>query len=70
MNLVWAILITTAVTAVAIACILLVRRGAPEGSYFQDGDRAASRVAIVLLGYVMFFGTAIWIATFPVSVAI
>ena len=30
----------------------------------------SSRVAILVLGYVMFLGTAIWIATFPVSVAI
>jgi len=30
----------------------------------------AARVAILSLGYAMFLGTAIWIATFPVSVAI
>jgi hypothetical protein len=29
-----------------------------------------SQVAILSLGYVMFLGTAIWIATFPVSVAL
>ena len=29
-----------------------------------------SQVAILTLGYVMFLGTAIWIATFPVSLAI
>ena len=29
-----------------------------------------SRVAILCLGYVMFLGTAIWIATFPVSLAV
>ena len=29
-----------------------------------------SQVAILALGYVMFLGTAIWIATFPVSLAI
>jgi hypothetical protein len=28
------------------------------------------RVAILALGYTIFFGTAIWIATFPVSVAV
>jgi hypothetical protein len=29
-----------------------------------------SQLAILCLGYVMFLGTAIWIATFPVSVAL
>ena len=29
-----------------------------------------SQVAILTLGYVMFLGTAIWIATFPVSLAV
>jgi hypothetical protein len=29
-----------------------------------------SQVAILTLGYVMFFGTAIWIATFPISLAV
>ena len=29
-----------------------------------------ARAAILSLGYVIFIGTAIWIATFPVSVAI
>jgi hypothetical protein len=30
----------------------------------------SSRVAILALGYVLFLGTAIWIATFPVSLAV
>jgi len=29
-----------------------------------------SRLAVLVLGYVMFLGTAIWIATFPVSLAV
>ena len=41
MNLVWAALIVAAVTTVAVASMLLVRRGAPEGSRFTDGDRAS-----------------------------
>jgi hypothetical protein len=41
MHLVWIILILLVVNAVAIAAMLLVRRGAPEGSRFQDGDRAS-----------------------------
>ena len=38
MNLVWAMLVIAAVTAVAVAAMLLVRRGAPEGSRFADGE--------------------------------
>jgi len=30
----------------------------------------ASRVGILTLGYVIFVATAIWIATFPISVAV
>lgn len=30
----------------------------------------SSRVAILVLGYVIFLGTAIWIATFPVTIAV
>ena len=62
MNLVWAILITTAVTAVAIACMLLVRRHAPEGSYFQDGDRAAGVFGVLATGYAVFAGFVIFLA--------
>src|SRR3990172_5521934 len=62
MNLLWAILITTAVTAVAIACMLLVRRRAPEGSYFQDGDRAAGVFGVLATGYAVFAGFVIFLA--------
>jgi hypothetical protein len=62
MNLLWAIVITTAVTAVAIACMLLVRRHAPEGSYFQDGDRAAGVFGVLATGYAVFAGFVIFLA--------
>ena len=41
MNLGIAILILVGVTAGAIAAMLLVRRTAPDGGCFKDGDRAA-----------------------------
>jgi hypothetical protein len=41
MNLVWAVLIVLAATVAAVAAMLLVRRRAPDASFFQDGDRAA-----------------------------
>ena len=62
MNIVWAALIIVAATAVAVAAMLLVRRRAPEGSYFADSDRAAGIFGVlatgfsVLLGFLIFLG--------------
>jgi len=62
MNLLWAAVIVVGVTAVAIGSMLLVRRRAPAGSYFADGDRAAGVFGVlatglaVLLGFVVFLG--------------
>jgi hypothetical protein len=62
MNIVWAALIITVAAAVAITAMLLVRRGAPEGSYFADSDRAAGIFGVlatgfsVLLGFLIFLG--------------
>ena len=60
MNLVLAAALVVGVTAVAIAAMLLVRRRAPEGSYFEDGDRASgvfgvlSTAFAIVLGFVVF----------------
>jgi hypothetical protein len=62
MRLVLAVVITVVVTSVAVAAMLLVRRNAPDGSYFHDGDRAAGVFGVlatgfaVLLGFVVFLG--------------
>jgi hypothetical protein len=64
MRLILAVLITLGVTAVAVAAMLAVRRNAPDGSYFHDGDRAAGVFGVlatgfsVLLGFVVFLGFA------------
>ncbi len=61
-NILWAALIIIAVSAVAITVMLAVRRRAPEGSYFADGDRAAGIFGViatgfsVLLGFLIFLG--------------
>src|SRR3954454_2904414 len=60
MSLFWTILILLAVNAATIAAMLLVRRRAPEGSYFKDGDRASGVFGVldtgvsILLGFVIF----------------
>ena len=56
MNLVWAGLIVPGVAAVAIAAMLLVRRGAPEGSYFEDGDRASGIFGVLATAFAVLIG--------------
>ncbi len=62
MNLVAGLLIVAAVTAVAIAAMLLVRRRAPEGSYFQDGDRASGVFGVMATGFSLLLGFIIFLA--------
>src|SRR3954449_3162599 len=62
MNLVWAGLIVLGVAAAAIAAMLLVRRTAPEGSYFEDGDRASGVFGVLATGFAIFAGFVIFLA--------
>lgn len=62
MSLLWSFVIVLAVAALAIATMLLVRRRAPEGSYFQDGDRAAGVFGVLATGYAVFAGFVIFLA--------
>jgi hypothetical protein len=62
MNLLWAILILLAAVAVAIGAMLLVRRRAPEGSYFSDGDRASGVFGVLATGFAIFAGFVIFLA--------
>jgi hypothetical protein len=62
MNLVWGILVLLVVVALAIGAMLLVRRGAPEGSYFSDGDRASGVFGVLATGFAIFAGFVIYLA--------
>jgi amino acid transporter len=62
MNLVWATLVIVAVTAPAVAAMLLVRRRAPEGSYFADGDRAAGVFGVLATGFSVLLGLIVFLA--------
>ena len=62
MSDVLAALILVAVTAIAIAAMLLVRRGAPEGSYFEDGDRAAGVFGVLATGFAVLAGFVVFLA--------
>ena len=62
MNLVLGFAITLAVAAVAITAMLLVRRRAPEGSYFTDGDRASGVFGVIATGFSVLLGFIVFLA--------
>jgi hypothetical protein len=62
MSLLWTILILVVVNAATITAMLLVRRRAPEGSYFKDGDRASGVFGVLAGGFAIFAGFIIFLA--------
>jgi hypothetical protein len=62
MNLVWATLIIAAATALAVAVMLRVRRNAPEGSRFADGDRASGVFGVLATGFSVLLGFIVFLA--------
>jgi hypothetical protein len=62
MRLFWIILILLAANAATIGAMLLVRRRAPEGSYFKDGDRASGVFGVLAGGFAIFAGFIIFLA--------
>ncbi len=62
MTILWAGLIVVGVTAVAITAMLLVRRSAPAGSYFEDGDRAAGVFGVLATGFAVLLGFVVFLA--------
>ncbi len=62
MNLVWGALIVAGVTALSVAAMLGVRRRAPEGSYFSDGDRASGVFGVLATGFSVLLGFIIFLA--------
>jgi hypothetical protein len=62
MNIVWGFLITAGVVAATVSAMLLVRRRAPEGSYFSDGDRASGVFGVLATGFSVLLGFIIFLA--------
>ena len=62
MNVVWAFLIIAGVCTVAVTALLFVRRRAPEGGYFEDGDRAAGVFGVLATGFSVLLGFIIFLA--------
>jgi hypothetical protein len=61
-NLVWGVLVTAAAAAIAVAAMLLVRRRAPAGSRFADGDRAAGVFGVLATGFSVLLGFIVFLA--------
>jgi hypothetical protein len=62
MSLLWAGLIVAGVAVVTIAAMLFVRRTAPAGSYFEDGDRAAGVFGVIATGFAVLLGFVVFLA--------
>ncbi len=62
MNLVIGAVIVLVVVGVAVTAMLLVRRHAPEGSFFSDGDRASGVFGVLATGFSVLLGFIIFLA--------
>ena len=62
MNVVLGALILVVVTAATVSAMLLVRRRAPKGSYFSDGDRASGVFGVLASGFALVLGFMIFLA--------
>jgi hypothetical protein len=62
MNVLVALVVVVASAGLAIAAMLLVRRRAPEGSYFNDGDRAAGFFGVLATGFAVLLGLVVVLA--------
>jgi hypothetical protein len=62
MNLIWPAIVIAVTTALAVTAMLLVRRGAPEGSRFTDGDRASGVFGVLATGFSVLLGFVVFLA--------
>lgn len=62
MNVFLGALVVVGVAAISIALMLLVRRRAPEGSFFSDGDRASGVFGVLATGFSLLLGFIIFLA--------
>jgi hypothetical protein len=62
MNLVWSTIVIVIAVALAVTVMLLVRRGAPEGSRFVDGDRASGVFGVLATGFSVLLGFVVFLA--------
>ncbi len=62
MSILIGFVVVVAVVTVAVTVMLLVRRRAPEGSFFSDGDRASGVFGVLATGFSVLLGFIIFLA--------
>jgi amino acid transporter len=62
MNVVWATLVIAGISLASVGAMLLVRRRAPDGGYFADGDRAAGVFGVLATGFSVLLGFVVFLA--------
>jgi hypothetical protein len=62
LSFLWAILIVGVAVALAVSALLFVRRRAPDGSFFADGDRAAGVFGVLATGFSVLLGLIVFLA--------
>jgi hypothetical protein len=62
MNLVWPAIVVVVAATLAVTAMLLVRRRAPEGSRFTDGDRASGVFGVLATGFSVLLGFVVFLA--------
>ena len=62
MSLLWGVVALIVANVATISVMLLVRRGAPEGSRYADGDRASGVFGVLAGGFAIFAGFIIFLA--------
>lgn len=62
MNLLLGLAVVVAAATVTIASMLALRRRAPDGSYFADGDRASGVFGVLATGFSVLLGFIIFLA--------
>ena len=62
MSLWLAAVVAVVVTALAVGAMLLMRRHAPAGGYFEDGDRAAGVFGVIATGFAVLAGFVVFLA--------
>src|SRR3954453_15273810 len=62
MNIPGTLVVMSVSAGFAIGVMLLVRRRAPEGSYFNDGDRAAGVFGVLATGFAVLLGLVVVLA--------
>jgi hypothetical protein len=62
LNLLLGALVIVVASAIGMGAMLFVRRSAPEGGYFNDGDRAAGIFGVLAGGFAILLGFIVFLA--------